>query len=239
MKIPNSKHIVRRTRGFTLVELLVVIVIVISLAALVFGLTRNMKARAAESASLSKLNQLGQAAMSAAAESSGYLPATFFDPEGDGAGKTYWWEKLAPYVYTTYGQPPNDKKLDGLFRDSTRPAAKGISDSEFRGPKWGEIGWMPWINNENVPASVSSTRPGIHLNALRRAGGQPFLTSADNTGSSGIWNKSQYQRYVAPSAARHRDQILAYYCDGHAGMIKVSGDSSDYIKVAPSMPDAK
>lgn len=225
-------------RGFTLVELLVVIVIVISMATLVFGLVGKMRATAVDSKCLSKLSQLGQAAIGASIESNGYLAATYFDPDNGGAGKVYWWEKIAPHVYSEYGQPPNDKKIDGLFRDPTSPKIKGIAESEFRIPRWPEIGWMPWQNSKDVPADLNKAKPGIHLPFLKRPSGQPFLSAADNTGSVGVYNKAQYDKYVAPAAARHRGQVMSFYCDGHVEMVKVSGKSTDYKNVAPAMPDA-
>lgn len=240
MKKPNSPiYLINRVRrGFTLVELLVTIFIMILLGSLVFVMMGSMRARAADSVCLTKLSQLGQAALGASNDSNAYLAATFFDSDNGGAGKTYWWEKVAPHVYTNYDQLPNMKKIDGLFRDSTSSASKGINDSEFRNPKWTEIGWMPWINNENVPSALNKSKPGIHLNILRRPSGQPFLSAADNTGSTGVWNKAQFVKYVATAAARHRGHVLSFYCDGHVEMVRVAGRAADYRNVAPSMPDA-
>jgi hypothetical protein len=188
---------------------------------------------------LGKLRQLGQAGLSYANESNGYLAATFFDPDNAGAGKTYWWEVIAPRIYTGYGEAPNFKKLDGLFRDPTSPVAGKIPEAEFRNPVWKEIGWMPWINNQDVSPEIRAKRPGIHLNVLKRTSGQPYLSAADNTGSSGVWDKAQFQKYVVPAAARHRGHVLSVYCDGHAELIKVGGKPTDYKQVAPAMPDAQ
>lgn len=228
----------RSVRGFTLVELLVSVFILILLGTLVLSLVTSARARAVDANCIGKLRQLGQGALAAAFESNGYLAATFFDPENAGAGKTYWWEVVAPRVYTRYGDEPNYKKLDGLFRDPTRPAARKFQESEFRSPSWPEIGWMPWINGQNVPADISAKRPGIHLNVLKRPSGQPYLSAADNTGSTGVWDKAQFKKYVYPAAARHRGQVMSVYCDGHAELVKVGGSATDYLRVAPSMPDA-
>jgi prepilin-type N-terminal cleavage/methylation domain-containing protein len=60
-----------KRRGFTLVELLVVITIIAVLAGVVFAVTNSMKARAAASKSLSEVRQAGTLLLAKAAESNG------------------------------------------------------------------------------------------------------------------------------------------------------------------------
>lgn len=60
-----------KRRGFTLVELLVVITIIAVLAGVVFSLTRSIKARAAASKSVSEVRQAGTLLLAKAADSNG------------------------------------------------------------------------------------------------------------------------------------------------------------------------
>ena len=137
-----------------------------------------------------------------------------------------------------YGSPPNGKKLDGLFRDPASDVGQRYQEGEFRDPVPKEIGWMPWINNKNVSADLQASQPGIYLNLLDRPGGQPYLSVANDNSTAGVSDKGQFQTHVMPAAKLHRDQVIAYYCDCHAEVVRVK-QASDYVLVAPAMPDAQ
>jgi prepilin-type N-terminal cleavage/methylation domain-containing protein len=64
----------RVRRGFTLVEVLVVITIIIVLAVIVVGITRNVKKSALKVADMANLRSLSTAAMAAGKDSGGRLP---------------------------------------------------------------------------------------------------------------------------------------------------------------------
>ena len=65
----------RRARGFTLVELLIVITIIIVLAAVVFSVTQNIRRSALKVADMNNLRSLSNAAMAAGSDNAGRLPA--------------------------------------------------------------------------------------------------------------------------------------------------------------------
>ena len=75
----------RRTRGFTLVELLIVITIIIVLAAVVFSVTQNIRRSATKAADMNNLRSLANAAMAAGADNAGRLPSLH-----SGSYAPYW-----------------------------------------------------------------------------------------------------------------------------------------------------
>jgi prepilin-type N-terminal cleavage/methylation domain-containing protein len=79
----------KRARGFTLVELMVCIVIVICLAAMVFGLTRNAMAKSKMTASSTKVRDLGVRVMAYTQDNAGQLPVW-----KDSSQDLYWWAAL-------------------------------------------------------------------------------------------------------------------------------------------------
>ena len=109
------KTIPHRHRGFTLVELLVVITIIIALAALSFmGVTRAREA-AQRSASAANLRQLGLAMTAFTVDNNGFLPAS------RKSGGTFWpeliWANLeSPGAFLRPGaanRPMDATKNDG------------------------------------------------------------------------------------------------------------------------------
>ena len=89
MKPGNSK-------GFTLVESLVVIGIVVLLAALIFPAIRSMEKRGLEAKCASNLRQIGSAWASYVADNGGKLP-----PAVSGSGpwsEDFWTKSLSPYL---------------------------------------------------------------------------------------------------------------------------------------------
>ncbi|MCW1886817.1 type II secretion system GspH family protein [Luteolibacter flavescens] len=93
----------KRAAGFTLVELMVCVVIVISLAALVFGLTRNAMAKGNLSASMTRVRDLGVRVQAYAQDNAGILPVW-----KDQSQDLYWWGALIK-------DPRNPTELD-IFR---------------------------------------------------------------------------------------------------------------------------
>ncbi|MCP5538023.1 MAG: type II secretion system protein [Akkermansiaceae bacterium] len=225
IKTSESRH----HHGFTLVELLVVIAIIAALVALSFTVVTKMVSRSKTVASVNNLKQLHIAAEGFAGDNHGVFPATYWgDPDSTppGAGKMYWWQALAPYVYSE-----NTGKLDGTFRDKADPNVSSIKDSQLVGGGWGNISYMPWTNG-SVPSS--SKMMGISVSRTEDLGGQPYLSTSRNTGTLGVWNEAQYNKYVVPSAAWRDNKIIVLYCDGAVKVVK----DPTFQTVAPAMdPD--
>ena len=217
-----------KTRGFTLVELLVVIAIIAALAALSFTVIGKMVAKSRTVTSVNNLKQLYLGAESFAGDHHGIFPATYWgDPDNNQAGKQLWWQALSPYVYNS----EDPRKLDGIFRDKADPRVKSISDDDLRWGRWKEVSYMPWVNG--TVANTSSVQ-GISVSRTNDIAGQPYLSTAVNTGSMGIWSESQYNKYVVPSAAWRDNTIVVMYCSGSVEVIK----NPTFEKVAPAMvPD--
>ena len=116
MNYPPSN---RRTAGFTLVELLVVITIIIVLAAVSFTGFRAMRKSANASTSASNMRQLGVALQTYVAEK-GRFPSKLGDEKGVG-----WDRILMPYM----GDPDFDYKAGGSdpIRVKTAEAAAAKS----------------------------------------------------------------------------------------------------------------
>lgn len=74
-----------RARGFTLVELLIVITIIIVLAAIVFTVTQNIRRSATKVADMNNLRSLSNAAMAAGSDNAGRLPTLH-----SGSYAPYW-----------------------------------------------------------------------------------------------------------------------------------------------------
>jgi prepilin-type N-terminal cleavage/methylation domain-containing protein/prepilin-type processing-associated H-X9-DG protein len=87
----------RLRRGFTLVELLVVIAVIALLAALIVPALGGMRQRAAISLSRSNLHQLGTALAAYAAERGGHLPASVYPPR-PGEPRFHWTDALWPFL---------------------------------------------------------------------------------------------------------------------------------------------
>lgn len=79
----------KRAGGFTLVELMVCIVIVICLAAMVFALTKNAMAKSRLSASSTRVRDLGVRIQTFTQDNAGQLPVW-----KDSSQDLYWWGQL-------------------------------------------------------------------------------------------------------------------------------------------------
>jgi prepilin-type N-terminal cleavage/methylation domain-containing protein len=135
----------RLRHGFTLVELLVTITIIVVLAALVFAVTGRVRNSAQQVNSINSLRQVGIAQVAYAAENFGAINAVR-DPgeapyEGGGKGwvSNSFWGRMQPYLFT--GIQSKDQKtisreiksgLNGLFATSD---VSSMTGTPFNGVK--------------------------------------------------------------------------------------------------------
>lgn len=105
----------RRRTGFTLVELLIVIVIIAALASLIFGMSRKMTEKAQRVNAISALKQVGAANVAYSTENSGNINTMRYkgDPKEGGGGKwvsNSFWGRCSPYLFSGI-QALNDSQL--------------------------------------------------------------------------------------------------------------------------------
>ena len=211
--------------GFTLTELLVVIVIVITLAAISFMATQGIRNKSHTSLALANLRQISVAAHSAASENFDILPSTTWKNESKGTGLTYWWTPLIDFLH-----PETNGKINGLFRDPTSPEGRKFEPAEFRNAKWAEISYIPWADGST---DWNSQIRGIKRSALKDAARQPYLsTVVMGTAIPAVMSEGDFKTRVLPSADWREGAILLLYCDGRAEVTA----KPVYRKIARFMP---
>lgn len=105
--------------AFTLTELLVVIVIIAALAGLLFPMAVKFRKKAEATESITKLRQLGLAAVSYAGDHHNILPPA--------TGPDHWTELLAPYAGVTFEEGDASRQPD-LYR--TKAGYRTLSDKD-------------------------------------------------------------------------------------------------------------
>jgi len=217
----GNPRIRNRRRGFTLTELLVVIAIVAVLAAILFGITRQVMASARKAGCINNIRQVGAGMLDYGFEFGGFPPAR---PEK----RDY--RNWAYVLHSQYGIGesaflcPADKEVTKRFEavDEAIPmeyscqyVAYGYNGYHL-GSNW-EYG-----GTEDPPARATS---------VRRPSETIMLIDHKNYGipSGGSW----FMAYDHPAgkirpAARHGGSLNILWADGHASSMKIADPENPY-----------
>jgi prepilin-type N-terminal cleavage/methylation domain-containing protein/prepilin-type processing-associated H-X9-DG protein len=177
----------RLTAGFTLIELLVVIAIIAILAAILFPVFAQARAKARQISCLSNLKQIGTANMMYAQD----YDETFTCGWGDGPqqGSTIWRISLLPYIQKYGGQLINGQAgyddtqygSTGVLSCPDKPAGRGYGPTSY-GYNNSELtlyngNWdSPTVNGLHV-------YPGLSLAAIRRPAEMAAFADSGETGN--------------------------------------------------------
>jgi prepilin-type N-terminal cleavage/methylation domain-containing protein len=194
-------------RGFTLLELLVTIAIIVTLAATLFGGVEAARARARQVNCVSNLRQLGIAAEIYAQNSRGFLPhedAGSTCPPRDCA----WYDVLTPYL-----------RCDDPDRVKQCPVVDAASN------------WHTYKMNSLLE---TADVPFYRMGSTGRESMTVFLFDGriDSSGvryqTKGTWNSA---------ASRHREATVLVFLDNHTASYRSVQDSAGWLSQGPFIWD--
>jgi prepilin-type N-terminal cleavage/methylation domain-containing protein/prepilin-type processing-associated H-X9-DG protein len=219
----------RSHNGFTLIELLVVIAIIAILAAILFPVFAQARAKARQTACLSNFKQVGTAMMMYTQDYDETYPVcnrAYKSAPGIGRYAT-WVMHLHPYL----------KNMD-LYRcpDALKRGAEsettiiGLSDEQYVIPAHGNIGANEWVVMQQDPVAGHPPLKPVALAAVGRPaqmclfGDSSFILIpamervmyASKSGSSyGGWPAPGQPGRIKPEWARHSGGSNVGFGDGH------------------------
>jgi prepilin-type N-terminal cleavage/methylation domain-containing protein/prepilin-type processing-associated H-X9-DG protein len=228
--------------AFTLIELLVVIAIIAILAAILFPVFAQARAKARTISCLSNMKQMGTAAMMYSQDYDEILPTwsvywwAYYGIAPSGSGKftdnvsLYWDALLLPYVKS--GDPGN-------VSAPNRGGVWHCPDAENSSTGVRSYGYSMGLTYDTDPTSPYSYRWPA-LAEIEAPASTVFVGDAGSSGRLGRTYDFQgyYEKYVAKiqptrdSPWRHQDGANYVYCDGHAKYGK--GDAMYPHPTAPS-----
>jgi prepilin-type N-terminal cleavage/methylation domain-containing protein len=225
MKNPNAKNpSAGIPRGFTLTELLVVILIIASLAALAFFGTQKIRDMASKATSIRNLSQLQIANMSYATDHNGVCVPLLRNDENGSAKR--WFQNL-DFLADLTGNPdvkqlestPTPIPLEMLDPKVVR-ARKPLHDRIYTSYGMNHTG-LPLGGTLGSTPNASSSHNINNMPDPSRS--MAFATATDfriSYGSRYRWdfeNPKDEKTGNGEIAYRHGNKVLVVYFDGHAG----------------------
>ncbi|MDA3961598.1 MAG: prepilin-type N-terminal cleavage/methylation domain-containing protein [Planctomycetota bacterium] len=197
----------RFDRGFTLIELMIVMAIIAILAGLLIPAVNVARAAAEKASCLSNLRQLGMAVASFAELNDGQAPLVYDD-----------WSKRSSYMFTNYYNG-----LCGfgfLYRDDVFDTPQA-----FFCPVWRSNPWHSFqgANNPWPPQRITragyALRPEVSMPVRKLAAPLPLLDDFGSTGAIGF-DLISHLKNVTVSG--HGNGCNVVYGDGHVAWVPLA-----------------
>lgn len=206
--------------GFTLVELMVSIVIVVALVAIVFVVSNRVKESAGKATSVSNLKQLQLANGLYATDNNGRFVACYTKNEEGKTGGL--WDRNPDFldVYIGPNQPTRgnnqESRVEPKHLDAIAYKARGNGYDTLKA-SYGMISKEPYTSSG--PGTDSSYRSTELTSPAQTAA---FVTAVNwlvqYSGRTG-WDGTEGKVNAPRIAYRHRGKALVVYYDGHVGEV--------------------
>lgn len=225
----NSKRQHPLRRGFTLVELLVVVLIIAVLAAISMMLFKRIREMADRSTAMRNISQLQLANASYATDNNGrYVSFRVNDEDGNRIG--FWFmepqflEAFRGSISKANGDPSLDVPVEMLDPKVVRA----------RQNSWNKIYGSFGINVNGLDSSATKDAVTYYTvsNVAEPAQSMAFASATDLSvryGSRFLWDGKEGKTSNSKMAYRHREKALIVYFDGHVGEVS-KGDLEEIDK---------
>jgi prepilin-type N-terminal cleavage/methylation domain-containing protein/prepilin-type processing-associated H-X9-DG protein len=233
---PGAKWGACAHRGFTLVELLVVIGIIAVLIGLLLPALTHAREQAKAAKCLSNLHQMGVAAFAYAAESGGHLPLAI------APSNIYWdFDESAPtnirpgllWAGRTNSPVQQCPSYDGKSWGTNDPYTGYNYNTSYVGCGYGES--TPLGKLRMTPASLGQLRPASEValfgDAMSSGGTNKFMRAPLLMAGTDIGDSVGYAtRLAGTQGARHLGKTNVCWLDGHATAVGIAGTVSGQIR---------
>jgi prepilin-type processing-associated H-X9-DG protein/prepilin-type N-terminal cleavage/methylation domain-containing protein len=213
-----------RSSGFTLIETLIVITIIVVLAAIMMPVAKGFRDRAKASVCTQNLRQIGVGLLSYISENNGRFPDGIADVSWFGGISTSrcWYDAAAenmgrPYVIYHKGDP--------------LPAAFGCPAGHGKAyePAW------PYTGDYGYNTRLGRVTDGVMtLAAVKNPAATPFVQDIVKQNGFGEWifNAGYDKKSGSAFAARHNGSGNILWVDGHVSSFKYA-EYMDYANKPP------
>lgn len=202
-----------RRRAFTLVELLVVIVIIVSLASISFVVATKTRNSTDKVQCTANLKELHTAALAYSHDHYGRLPSNGLDddPETSLDESEGWYVAVAPYLY---GDMSTTKvaRLDGKFRCTADERMRAYKSKDLKEASPETVSYVPWTDGSDVLEDVESP---INISRGYAQDSVPWISDGIAIPTNkNVTKASDFEEYVLPAAERHDNSINVIYANG-------------------------
>ena len=238
MKLHNS---IRRAAGFTLIELMVVIAIMVTLASIAGTAIYSHMGAGDEAKCRAQLEQLHQLGIKYSQDitHSALLPTSGMDDNEDTDTvdeSEGWWISVAPELDAVVfpRQAGGKMKISSIFHCPADTRADIGSDSTFVADEK-SVSYVSWTDASEDPENPNSC---IRTTAKQRLDALPWLSDGNPVKGESVTDVDSFKKMVMPAAERHGDKVLVVYASGTVKAVEIEEDADAdklFKKIAPDL----
>lgn len=238
-------RLIRRRTGFTLIELIVVVVILVVMGAIAVPVLFSARGTADVTACKEQMGQLAVLAKNYSDElvHRSLLPTSGMEDDEDTEEVNEsdgWWIALAQEDTNNFSypkEPGGNMKIASTFHCPADGRVK--VDGDRMEATCDSVSYVSWTDASQDPENPNSC---IRTAGRRDLAKMPWLSDGFPEKGKSVTDFESFRSMVWSAADRHANTIVVLYADMSVKGIEVEPDTTEvadvYRKIAPAMPDA-